>query len=110
MEDRVLLGRLGEELAAGLLYADGYEILERGFRCRSGEIDLIARKDDALIFVEVKARTGSGYGLPKEAVDKKKREKIRKCAEYYQMINGFEGLKCSFQVIGILIEQIPDAF
>ncbi len=60
------LGRLGERLAAEKLLSHGYRILERNFRCRCGEIDLVAEDGQDLVFVEVKTRRGTGYGLPRE--------------------------------------------
>ena len=61
-------GAWGEDLALRYLIQHGYKLLERNYRTRRGEIDLIVRKDDTLVFVEVKLRRGSGYGDPLEAV------------------------------------------
>jgi len=61
----------------------GYHILERNFRCRYGEIDLVAEHAEDLVFVEVKTRRGSAYGLPEEAVDLRKQRKIVEVAHYY---------------------------
>ncbi len=110
VKDKVLLGRLGEELACGLLYAQGYQILERRFRCPMGEIDLICERDGALLFVEVKTRSDVRFGLPKEAVDRRKQGRMRRCAAYYMKTKGGAGKAASFQVVGILVEQIPGAF
>ena len=57
MKDKKLLGYYGEELAAGMLYAQGYDILERNYRCRFGEADIICRNNEELFVVEVKTRT-----------------------------------------------------
>lgn len=77
------LGLLGEEMAAGYLEADGYEILCRNYRCPYGEIDIIARKDGYTVFVEVKTRTGQEYGQPAESVGRVKQRKIRQTAAFY---------------------------
>ena len=77
------LGRTGERLAAEKLQNQGYRILERNFRCSYGEIDLVAEDVNDLIFVEVKTRRGSAYGLPEEAVTLRKRRKLTQVASYY---------------------------
>jgi len=77
------LGRTGERLAAEELTRQGYTIIERNFRCRHGEIDLIAEDVHDLIFVEVKTRRGNAYGLPEEAVTPRKQQKIVQVATYY---------------------------
>lgn len=77
------LGRTGERLAAEALISQGYRIRERNFRCRYGEIDIIAEDGHDLVFVEVKTRRGSAYGLPEEAITARKRQKIREVANYY---------------------------
>jgi putative endonuclease len=61
----------------------GYRILERNFRCSYGEIDLIAEEEDELVFVEVKTRRGTAYGLPEEAVTIRKQQKLVQVATYY---------------------------
>ena len=77
------LGRTGERLAADALMNKGYRILERNFRCRYGEIDLVAEDEHDLIFVEVKARRGTSYGLPEDALTFFKRRKLLELASYY---------------------------
>ncbi len=77
------LGRTGERLAADVLMKKGYHILERNFRCRLGEIDLVAEDEHDLIFVEVKARRGASFGLPEDALTFFKRRKLLELASYY---------------------------
>lgn len=77
------LGRTGELLAAAELRRCGYRILESNFRCRYGEIDIVAEKADDLVFVEVKTRRGQAYGRPEEAVNQRKRRKLIQVALYY---------------------------
>ena len=76
MVDRNALGRWGEDVAVAHLEADGYEVLARNWRCRQGEVDIVARLGNALVFVEVKARSGLGFGEPAEAVTRTKAHRI----------------------------------
>jgi putative endonuclease len=80
---RQSLGRLGERLAADTLEQRGYRIIERNFRCRSGEIDLVAEEGQDLVFVEVKTRRGVARGLPEEAVNGRKARKLQEVAFGY---------------------------
>ncbi len=80
---RQLLGRKGEQMAADALRDRGYRIVEHNFRCRYGEIDLIAEEKDDLVFVEVKTRRGTAFGRPEEAVTLTKRRKLVEVASYY---------------------------
>jgi putative endonuclease len=77
------LGRTGEHLAAEALTNTGYHILECNFRCRYGEIDLVAEDGHDLIFVEVKTRRGTSYGRPEDALTFYKRRKLLEVASYY---------------------------
>lgn len=74
------VGTRGEDLAAEFLEALGMVVLARNWRCRYGELDLIVQDGAVLAFVEVKTRTGSGYGTPAEAVTRAKAERIRRLA------------------------------
>ncbi|MEW5898090.1 MAG: YraN family protein [Bacillota bacterium] len=77
------LGKLGEELAASYLQEKGYRLLERNYRCRLGEIDIVALDGDVLVFVEVRCRTSGRFGLPQESIRREKQAKLRKLAQYY---------------------------
>jgi putative endonuclease len=83
MSDKIKRGNEGEQLAADFLAQKGFEIVERNYRYKRSEIDIIARIDNRLIFVEVKTRSSSDFGHPEEFVDSKKRKKILEGAEYY---------------------------
>jgi putative endonuclease len=96
------LGRLGERLAAEKLSDAGYQILERNFRCRYGEIDIIARDSDDLVFVEVKTRRGNAYGLPEEAVTWRKQRTIVQVATYYLALH--ECAECSWRVDVVAVQ------
>ena len=83
-------GDWGEALVAEYLEARGCRIVEREWRCRFGEIDLIAEKDGVLLFVEVKLRTNLQYGAPREYVTAKKQEKLRSAALLYLSMHGLD--------------------
>ena len=83
MKDKKLLGYYGEELAAGMLYAQGYDILERNYRCRFGEADIICRNNEELFVVKVKTRTSLLYGRPACAVDGVKQKRLRQIGKMY---------------------------
>lgn len=74
--DRQSLGRWGEELAVRHLQVQGLEVLARNWRCREGELDIVAREGRTLVFVEVKSRSGTSYGEPAEAVSWRKARRI----------------------------------
>jgi len=76
-------GDWGEAQVAAYLRARGYEIVASQYRCRYGEVDLIARKGETLCFVEVKLRADTAFGLPREAVTAAKQRRLRTTAEYY---------------------------
>ena len=83
-------GILGEQLAAACLEQRGMRLVERRYRCRFGEIDLVAWDGDTLCFVEVKARTNCAVGLPREYVTAKKQEKLRSAALLYLSERGLD--------------------
>jgi putative endonuclease len=70
------LGNLGEKLARDFLKKKGYKILDSNYRCREGEIDVITRKKDCLVFIEVRTKSSAGFGSPEESVTFAKREKL----------------------------------
>ena len=96
------------------LLENEYQILERNFRNRSGEIDLIAKKEGQIHFIEVKYRTTIDFGSPLEAVDFRKQNQIRKVAMYYLMKNKLsEWTPCQFDVIafeGENLTHVENAF
>ena len=95
-----LLGRWGESLAAQELRRQGCEILEAGWRCRFGEIDLIVRDGPCLCFVEVKLRRSDAYGTAGAFVDRRKQEKLRTSAQLY-LAEHPTGLQPRFDVVEI---------
>ena len=95
------LGLHGERLACDYLTNTGYKILHTRHRIEGIEIDIIALKDDTLVFVEVKTRTGEIYGKPKEAVDSVKKKHIYKSAEYYIYLKHLENEPIRIDVIEV---------
>lgn len=80
---RQIIGAWGEHQAAGFLLEHGLQILEKNFRTSEGEIDLIAKDGDEIVFVEVKTRTNQNFGFPEEAVTDEKLEHLNAAAELY---------------------------
>jgi putative endonuclease len=101
-------------MAAEYLKNKGYEVISQNFFSKNGEIDIIAKDTDTLVFCEVKYRSNTRYGLPEEAVDYRKQDKIRKTAAYYLYRNNFPvETRVRFDVIAVLgekITHIEDAF
>jgi len=114
MHNRREVGSRYEELAADYLKRQGYEILERNYRDRLGEIDIIAKEGRYLVFVEVKYRRDLENGYPEEAVYGRKQQRIRHTASYYLYRCGHgEETPCRFDVVSIAGEEISlirDAF
>ena len=94
-------GRRGEDLACRHLEAQGYQILERNYRCRLGEIDIIARRGDLTVFIEVKTRTGPGHGAGHEAVTFTKRQRVIRAAESYAAARRLSDMPIRFDVISV---------
>ena len=111
------MGAWGEDLALRYLIKHGYRLVERNYRTRRGEIDLILRKEGTLVFVEVKLRRGTGFGDPLEAVTPRKQATLRYLAERYLAVREPDFDTVRFDVVGILagreglrIEHVEDAF
>lgn len=114
---RQRVGQAGEEMAAGYLRRKGYVIRARNYRVRSGEIDIIAQKDELLVFVEVKTARSDEFGAPAAWVDERKQRRIGRAAEIYLARNRIDDLDCRFDVIAVdlamrppRIEHLEDAF
>lgn len=104
LEGRKAFGIYAEKLACDFLEASGFEIEKRNYRAKNGEIDIIARKDELVVFVEVKARKTKTYGEPVEAVTPTKIERIRGAALEYLRETGSKG-KLRFDVISITFDK-----
>lgn len=111
-------GKRGEDRACEYLRALGYHIIERNFRCRLGELDIIARDGNTLVFAEVRTRTHARHGSPLETVGGPKQRRIARVASYYLSVRRPRLDTCRFDVVGITgehvehihIEHIKDAF
>ena len=114
-ENRRQTGSFYERKAGEYLEKQGYKILEYNYRCRAGEIDIVARDGEYLVFCEVKYRKDDKKGTPLEAVTLQKQRTISRCAMFYIMERGVDGKACRFDVAGITgsekkIELIRNAF
>ncbi len=100
---RQLLGRYGEDRACDYLQALGYSILERNWRCRIGEIDIIARDRDRLVFIEVKTRSAQGFGHPFESITETKAARLRRLVAAWCEHRQVSGIKVRLDAIAVLV-------
>jgi putative endonuclease len=100
-------GLRGEDLACAALEGRGYVIVTRRYRTRSGELDIVARDGDYLVFVEVKARQSGSFGEPEEAVTLQKQHRLVIMATDYLTRSGLHETPCRFDVVGINSETDP---
>lgn len=106
-------GRDGETRAEEYLVSNGYNILEKNYRNRFGEIDIIARDGKTIVFIEVKTRNTNSHGLPVDAVDAKKQGRIGRVALSYITAKKISNIPCRFDVLSIndnRIELFTNAF
>lgn len=101
-------GKKAEAEAAKLLKKSGMQIVTRNYRCPLGEIDIVAKDADVLVFVEVRSRSGTGYGLPQESIGGKKIFKIRRVAQHYIMINGHHHGGYRFDVVAVMLSNVGE--
>ena len=116
-DSKQLLGKEGERLAEQYLKKKGYKIVERNYRCRGAELDLIVLDRRVIVFVEVKTRTGHGFGSPFEAVEFRKQQKMIQAAQYFLNEKKLHQRDARFDVVGIswprgepVVEHIENAF
>jgi len=117
-DTRITLGKLGEDIATAHLKKNGLQIITRNYRQKSGEIDIIARDGEWLVFIEVKTRKSLRYGQPFEAVTPKKQTQIGRVALDYMTRNKLLDQAVRFDVISIIvnrdgkadIEHLPNCF
>jgi putative endonuclease len=114
---KLLLGKEGERLAERFLEKKGYKLLERNYRCSAGELDLVVLDRRVIVFVEVKTRTGQGFGTPFEAVEFRKQRKIIQAAQFFLAEKGLQQRDARFDVVGVslvgrepVVEHIENAF
>lgn len=106
MNNNQVYGIKGEELAAKYLKKHGYKIIKRNYKCPVGEIDIIAKDKDILVFIEVKSRNSLAYGRPAEAVDEFKQRKLTQLAKYYINLNNLYNVFARFDVVEVLGDEI----
>ena len=116
-DERLDLGRCGEDAAEKFLRRQGLKILERNMRTPVGEIDIVAADRTFLVFVEVKTRSSQEYGNPAEAVSQRKQRQIIRAANWYLNEQAHKELQPRFDVVAVIVdgkafcvEHIPDAF
>jgi putative endonuclease len=97
------LGSRGERIAVAYLTDAGLRVLDRNWRCREGELDIVAREGDALVFCEVKTRRGIGFGHPVEAVTRVKQQRLRVLAQRWLAAHDEHAPDLRFDVVGILV-------
>jgi putative endonuclease len=110
---RRALGGSGESAAAAWYEAHGYEVVDRNWRVREGELDLVLRRGRTVVFCEVKARSTAAYGLPAEAVTVAKQRRVRALARQWLSTTGARPAVVRFDVAAVLagqVEVIEDAF
>jgi putative endonuclease len=117
MHARSLLGRLGEDAACDLYRRLGFHVVERNYRSGRGEIDVVARRGDTLVFCEVKTRGSDQWGLPSEAVDRAKQARLRKLAAAWMAERRPGYVDVRFDVVSVIVRgdqvdvtHVPDAF
>ena len=109
---RIETGKKAEELAAAFLQAKGLTIIEKNFRAKVGEIDIVAKDQDEIIFVEVRARASRDFGGAAASVGGAKRRKLIRAAHLWLQARGWDGA-CRFDVVAIdagRLEHLPAAF
>ena len=114
---RKRLGQEGEDLAAGFLRNKGYKLVERNYRCKTGEVDLIVLDRKVVVFVEVKTRSDHSFGTPFEAVEGRKQRKMIQAAQYFLHEHKLDQRDARFDVVGVswrgdqpVVEHIVNAF
>jgi putative endonuclease len=103
------LGRRGEAVAEAFLRTRRYTIVARNYRCRAGEIDLVARDGSIVVFVEVRSRRGAAAGGPLESVDGRKRARLALVARHFLAAHGWHDRDARFDVLGIRFDAEPPA-
>ncbi len=101
-----LLGRHGERKACGYLKKQGYRILGKNFRCKAGEVDIIAADHETLVFVEVKTRSSDQFGTPQEAVTRAKLRTLHQVAQYYlRETDAPNNMPVRYDILALTIDQ-----
>ena len=114
---KIVLGKKGERIAERYLKRKGYKLVARNYRCAAGEVDLIVLDRRIIVFVEVKTRTGAGFGSPLEAVEFRKQHKMIQTAQFFLASKNLSQREARFDVVGVswpgaepLVEHVENAF
>ena len=107
MSEKINIGKMGEDLAASFLEEKGFEIVKRNYRHKRSEIDLIVKKDNWLIFVEVKTRSSSRFGEPEDFVDAFKANQMMLAAEEYIFSTDWKG-HIRFDIVSVKVGNPPE--
>lgn len=105
---QIKLGNLGEDIACDFLFQKGYTILQRNFKARYGELDIIALHENTLVFIEVKTRTNLRFGTPEEAITPRKLHELVQTAQYYVILHPALPKLMRIDVIGIMMDEITE--
>ncbi|MDH7511697.1 MAG: YraN family protein [Clostridiales bacterium] len=105
MRNTHALGKSGEDAAVAYLKRKKFSLIERGFRFHRGEIDIIAYDGETLVFIEVKTRRDSMFGLPEESVTPAKQAQLRRVAEAYLMVNNLCHVPCRFDILSVSYDE-----
>lgn len=98
-------GKLGEQLACSALKKKGYRIIETNYRCRYGEIDIVARQKECLVFIEVRTKTGNAFGSPEESMTAQKKQRLVSTAMDY--LNSHRDLPENWRIDFVAVELDP---
>jgi putative endonuclease len=109
VDGRRALGQRGEAMADAFVRALGWRVVARNFRCRAGEIDLVALDRDTVVFLEVRSRSGDGRGTPLESVDGRKQAQVVRVARHFLALHGWHERAARFDVVGVRFDAEPPA-
>ena len=104
-KNNLKLGNKGEKIAQKYLESKGYDFLEKNCQNKYGEIDLIMKQKENIVFVEVKTRTGERFGSPEDAVNKNKIRRLIKNSRAYIIKNGFSGASCRIDAVCVVLDE-----
>ena len=107
---RKLLGNQGEDIACSYLKHAGAQVLERNWKCQSGDADIIAREGEDLVFLEVKTRSSEATGLPEDAVNRRKRQRYERIAMEYLFTHDLPSMRVRFDVLALVISSEGKTF
>lgn len=102
------LGRIGEDIACEYLIHHDFKIIDRNFRSKFGEIDIIAQKGNTIFFIEVKTRSNLTKGMPYEAINNHKIHQLQKASTYFLMQNNYKNLKYTLSAFSIVLLSLND--